>query len=168
MDPPARRGEDRARLAHPERYTWDRAPPPRWGMKCIDAMDLFEALGEPIRQADLARALALLAERGPDTVYKGAIGEAMVRAAQAAGGVLTMYVGGGAGARHPRRGRSGCGRLRPCPLQCTAADCPLGRRALKGRRVRGRVQRRMAPWRARLRRVPGYSISTVPAGLSVL
>lgn len=59
MDPPARRGEDRARLAHPERYTWDRAPPPRWGMKCIDAMDLFEALGEPIRRAFASRAEAI-------------------------------------------------------------------------------------------------------------
>lgn len=47
-------------------------------------------VGATIARPDLADALRLIAEQGPDAVYKGAIGEAMVKAAQAAGGVLSM------------------------------------------------------------------------------
>jgi gamma-glutamyltranspeptidase/glutathione hydrolase len=42
------------------------------------------------RRPALAKALRLIAEHGPDTLYNGPIGQAMVEAAQAAGGTLTM------------------------------------------------------------------------------
>lgn len=46
-------------------------------------------VGEKIKRPDLARALRLIAERGPDAFYDGPIGQAIVTAAQEAGGTLT-------------------------------------------------------------------------------
>jgi gamma-glutamyltranspeptidase / glutathione hydrolase len=46
------------------------------------------AAGEPFRNPGLARALRLIAEGGPDAFYRGPIGDAIVGAAERAGGVL--------------------------------------------------------------------------------
>lgn len=47
------------------------------------------ALGDVIRNPEQARALRLIAERGPSAFYDGPIAEAIVRAARNAGGVMT-------------------------------------------------------------------------------
>jgi gamma-glutamyltranspeptidase/glutathione hydrolase len=44
--------------------------------------------GQKLARLALARALRLIAEQGPEAVYQGPIGQAMVKAARAAGGVL--------------------------------------------------------------------------------
>ncbi len=46
-------------------------------------------LGEVFRQPDLARSLALLAEKGPEDFYEGELAERIVRGLNAAGGLLT-------------------------------------------------------------------------------
>ena len=46
-------------------------------------------IGEKIKRPDLAGALRLIAERGPGAFYDGPIGQAIVKAAQEAGGTLT-------------------------------------------------------------------------------
>jgi gamma-glutamyltranspeptidase/glutathione hydrolase len=46
------------------------------------------AVGERLVQPDLAQSLDLLAQRGPDAVYRGPIGDAIVAASQAGGGIL--------------------------------------------------------------------------------
>jgi gamma-glutamyltranspeptidase/glutathione hydrolase len=47
-------------------------------------------LGGRLKRPALAKALRLLAEQGPDAFYDGPIGEAIVRAVQDTGGVMTM------------------------------------------------------------------------------
>lgn len=46
-------------------------------------------VGDKVMRPDLALALQLIADRGPDAFYQGPIADAVVKAAQAAGGVLT-------------------------------------------------------------------------------
>jgi gamma-glutamyltranspeptidase/glutathione hydrolase len=46
--------------------------------------------GDKVTRPELAKALRLIAAQGPDAFYKGPLGEAAVKAAQGAGGVLTM------------------------------------------------------------------------------
>lgn len=46
--------------------------------------------GDQITRPELAKALRLIAEQGPDVFYKGPLGAAAVKAAQAAGGVLAL------------------------------------------------------------------------------
>ncbi|MCK4343578.1 MAG: gamma-glutamyltransferase [Phycisphaerae bacterium] len=46
-------------------------------------------LGDRVKRPDLAEALRLIAKDGPDAFYQGPLGEAVARAAQAAGGTLT-------------------------------------------------------------------------------
>ncbi len=46
------------------------------------------AAGDRLVQADLARTLERLAEAGPDALYRGPIGDAIVAASQAGGGIL--------------------------------------------------------------------------------
>lgn len=45
--------------------------------------------GMPLRQPDLARALALIAERGPDAFYRGPIADALVDEMRRGGGIIT-------------------------------------------------------------------------------
>ncbi|HEU5424362.1 MAG TPA: gamma-glutamyltransferase [Nitrolancea sp.] len=47
------------------------------------------APGDVLRQPDLGRSLRLLAETGPDALYRGPLGAAMARTVQAAGGFLS-------------------------------------------------------------------------------
>jgi gamma-glutamyltranspeptidase/glutathione hydrolase len=47
------------------------------------------AVGERLRQPDLARTLAALAGSGPDALYAGALAESLAAGVRAAGGVLT-------------------------------------------------------------------------------
>jgi gamma-glutamyltranspeptidase/glutathione hydrolase len=60
------------------------------------ARAIFEPQGRPLTrgdrlvQADLANTLGMIAEKGPDTFYRGPIGAAIVAASKAGGGVLTM------------------------------------------------------------------------------
>lgn len=51
---------------------------------------MIPEVGSVIKNEYLARALEMIRDEGPDAVYKGAIGEAMVKAVQDAGGVMTM------------------------------------------------------------------------------
>ena len=46
--------------------------------------------GETLVQGDLANSLKLIAEEGPDALYKGEIGEKIVAEVQKAGGIMTM------------------------------------------------------------------------------
>ena len=48
------------------------------------------AIGDRIKRPALAKALELVATNGPDAFYKGPLGEAVVRAVNAAGGIMTM------------------------------------------------------------------------------
>ena len=47
-------------------------------------------VGDKVTRPELAKALRLVAEQGPEAFYKGPLGEAAVAAVKAAGGVLTM------------------------------------------------------------------------------
>jgi gamma-glutamyltranspeptidase/glutathione hydrolase len=48
------------------------------------------SVGDTLKRPDLANALDLIAEDGPDAFYNGPIGEAIVAAVRKAGGVMTM------------------------------------------------------------------------------
>jgi gamma-glutamyltranspeptidase/glutathione hydrolase len=48
------------------------------------------AVGDRLRQPDLAASLAAISEQGPAAFYKGAIAEAIVKASAASGGILAM------------------------------------------------------------------------------
>lgn len=47
-------------------------------------------VGDVIKNPDLAKSLSLIRDNGPDAFYKGAMAEAMVKAVQEAGGILTL------------------------------------------------------------------------------
>lgn len=47
------------------------------------------AYGDTLRQLQLARTLRLIADRGPDAFYRGAIADSIVRATRDAGGIIT-------------------------------------------------------------------------------
>ena len=47
-------------------------------------------VGDKVVRPDLAKTLGLIGDKGADVFYKGPIGEALVKATQAAGGTLTM------------------------------------------------------------------------------
>ncbi|WP_125141852.1 gamma-glutamyltransferase [Clostridium transplantifaecale] len=48
------------------------------------------SVGDVIKNPDLAKTLSLIRDNGPDAFYKGAMAEAMVKAVQESGGVLTL------------------------------------------------------------------------------
>ncbi len=77
-------------------------------------------IGDRIKLPEQARALRLLAQHGPDAFYKGEIGEALVRAVQADGGIITMA-------------DLAAYRVQEvAPLEITAANSPV-----RGRRILG-------------------------------
>ncbi|WP_294146203.1 gamma-glutamyltransferase [uncultured Clostridium sp.] len=48
------------------------------------------SVGDVIKNPDLAKTLSLIRDNGPDAFYKGAMAEAMVKAVQESGGILTL------------------------------------------------------------------------------
>lgn len=48
------------------------------------------SVGDVIKNQDLAKTLSMIRDNGPDAFYKGEVAEAMVKAVQEAGGILTL------------------------------------------------------------------------------
>jgi gamma-glutamyltranspeptidase/glutathione hydrolase len=85
------------------------------------------ACGATIRRPELAPALQLIARDGADAVYRGPIGAAMARAAQAAGGKLTVddLAAYRVQEREPLRGRFGEYEVVTMPSPSSGGICLL-------------------------------------------